>query len=113
MDGSFNLLFLRVVFIGNWFHTHFLFQRCISTTCTIFSFDSPKTCILSDRDIATISIRHHITGKQYNQVPPITSLEAPKDLLSQVNMFCSPCAKTVICSKQHNYPAAFTPKGSV
>lgn len=105
MGGSFNLFFLRVVTIGNCLYTHFLFQRCISTSCTIYNFDSPKSCILSDRDMATISIRDPITGKQCNQVPLVISLEAPKNLLSQVHVFCKPCAKIVI------YKAARLPGG--
>ena len=32
MGGSFDLLFSRVMLIGNYLYTHFLFQRCISTT---------------------------------------------------------------------------------
>lgn len=34
----------------------------------IFYFHSPKSCILSDKNMAIISIRSSIIGEQYNQV---------------------------------------------
>lgn len=72
MGGSFNLLFSRVMLIGNCLYTHFLFQRCISTT--------ERYLVLIVPFIAFFLAGHGTNSHQtfHYEVPPVTSSGAPQ-----------------------------------